>query len=637
MMKQQLNKNSGEISGNTLNEPSNKSLSKKTWQQASINKPSYTSIMENFAIGSVIAKILTCKQIAPEEVQDFLQPRLKNMMPPPFSLHDMDVAVARLVKAIKSGEQFAIFSDYDVDGATSSALLFRYFREFGLQPIIHIPDRFKEGYGPNIDAFLHLQSHGANLIITTDCGTVAFDPLEKAAKAGIETIVIDHHISEAVMPKAVAVVNPNRIDHPTKDLQNLAAVGVSFFLIAAINMKLQEEGFFAKTNITKPNILKWLDIVALGTVCDVMRLTKINRALVKQGLKLINKRANTGISALIDCANINGEIGEYHLGFAIGPRINAGGRVGEASLGSSLLCCDDATKAQERATKLNEYNQERQAIQKHITEEAMMMAQTQVQQGKRFLFVYGLDWHQGIIGIIASRVKEKFNLPVAIGCLFNIDGIDGEATKLTEVTGKQMIKASCRSIKGVDVGTSITRAKKENLLLEGGGHAMAAGFSLNANNLQDFSNFMEQAIGPQVEFAIANQTNEYVAEISTDDNLFNISQALQNLRPFGNGNQEPILKISAMKIEHISYIGASKQHLKIGFAKNSAFANLQDANKGASQKFSVVFWNYKEDENPITEYLLNNRKSIYNLYICISAELYQGNLKVKLLDAELSD
>ena len=243
------------------------------------------------------------------------------------------------------------------------------------------------------------------------------------------------------------------------------------------------------------------------------------------------------------------------------PKNKRRGRVGEASLGSSLLCCDDATKAQEIATKLNEYNQERQAIQKHITsdDDGTNTSST----GKRFLFVYGLDWHQGIIGIIASRVKEKFNLPVAVGCLFNIDGngIDGEATKLTEVTGKQMIKASCRSIKGVDVGTSITRAKKENLLLEGGGHAMARGFSLKANNLPDFSNFMEQAIGPQVEFAIANQTNEYVAEISTDDNLFNISQALQNLRPFGNGNQEPILKNLAMKIEHISYIGASKQNI----------------------------------------------------------------------------
>ena len=653
-----------------------KSLKGKIWQEVNLPKPLITSLAENFDIDEIIAKILAKKEVLPENVANFLSPRLKNSMPNPFCLKDMERATTRIIKAIKSKEQIAIFSDYDVDGATSSALLALYFEELGLKPLIHIPDRFKEGYGPNIDAFLSLQKQGANLIITTDCGTVAFEPLAQAKQAGIETIVIDHHISQEKMPEAVAVVNPNRIDCTSEGLGNLCAAGVCFFVIAAINMKLEEEGYFASSKIEKPNILKWLDIVALGTVCDVMKLQGVNRAFVKQGLKLMNKRNNLGISALLDVAGVRGKVSEGHLGFAIGPRINAGGRVGESSLGSKLLRSHNVEEVKQIAHRLNEYNKERQAIEKSITEEATEMAEAQVMEGRQFIFVYGEGWHQGIIGIIASRLKDKFNLPVAVGSLmktplpnplprgegelsecggsplgspaFAKEGLGGVSSpppcgrrlgggvesQQEGFSGK--IKASARSIKGVDIGSKIAHANENSLLCEGGGHSQAAGFSIAVEQLQEFTLYIEQAIKDEVAHALANQTREYIAELPEHKNLIKLAESLEQLTPFGEGNSEPIFKMPDMGIEYISYIGQNAQHLKIGFERNSAIAGLSDVSKEArqaSQKFAVLFWNYKESEDAIKDFMLNNRKAIFNLYIKISPELYNGTLKVKLVDA----
>ncbi len=390
-----------------------KSISNYKWLESNFDERKSEFIKQKYSLSPIISKILAGKNLEIDEIPHFLEPTIKYSLPNPFDLLDMDVACDKIISNIQNKKKITIFGDYDVDGATSSALLKKFFAMLEVDIDIYIPDRILEGYGPNKEALLKLKESGTNLVITVDCGTVAFEPFEEASKAGLEIIVIDHHIGAVEKPKALAIINPNRIDEKFPH-KNIAAVAVCFLLIVALNKKLREKDFYQKNNLVEPNILSLLDLVALGTVCDVMPLSGINRSFVTQGLKILKQRKNLGIKELMNIAGIDQEPSAYHLGFVLGPRINAGGRVGKSDLGADLLSTKSEARAKEHASSLDNFNKSRKDIENKI----LMETDEQIIKNKSYqdpvIIAYSKNWHQGVIGIIASRIKEKYNRPTAI-------------------------------------------------------------------------------------------------------------------------------------------------------------------------------------------------------------------------------
>jgi single-stranded-DNA-specific exonuclease len=453
--------------------------------------------------------------------------------------------------AVMSGERIAIFGDYDVDGATSSALLTRFLRALGHDPFIHIPDRMKEGYGPNAPALLALKARGATLVITVDCGTMAFEPLQAAHEAGLDVIVIDHHIGEARKPKCYALVNPNRLDE-TSPLGHLAAVGMAFMLAVAVNRTLRAAGYFAGR--AQPDIRQWLDLVALGTVCDVVPLTGLNRAFVLQGLKVMAARGNVGIRTLFDSAAISEKPGVYHAGFVLGPRINAGGRVGKSDLGVRLLITEDEAEAKLLAAELELHNGERKAIEAMVHEEAMLMAEA-MHERHAVIVVAGKGWHPGVIGIVAGRIKERFHKPVAVIAVH--DGIG---------------KASARSVTGIDFGAAVIAACDSGLLLGGGGHAMAAGFSVEEDKIPALAAFLSQRM--QVAEGEVKLRRRLLL-----DGMLSISGAtpelvaqLDQLGPFGQGN--PSIRVVIHNVVNLKSDVVGEHHVKTLFIDRLSNARL---------------------------------------------------------------
>ncbi len=526
------------------------SILDKTYQKSSFDQRKALTIGQRFSVSMVLANLLASRddqEFNFEEIENFLNPTIKVSLPDPFGLLDMDVAVEKIISVINSGQKITVFGDYDVDGATSSALLKRFFAAIGAEIDIYIPDRVLEGYGPNVEALLNLKKRGTDLVITVDCGTTAFEPLQAAQEAGLDVIVIDHHIGAFEKPAAVAVVNPNRLDENFEH-KNLAAVGVSFLLIVAVNKVLREGGFYSKNNLSEPNLLSLLDLVALGTVCDVMTLEGVNRAFVAQGLKVMKSRANVGIRALCDVANLDEEPSSYHLGFVIGPRINAGGRVGKADLGARLLSTNDEKEAQDIAAELNIYNNQRKDIEVNILQEAKdCLGKTQ--HNNSVLLAASDKWHQGVVGIVASRIKDLYNKPTAIIAIK--DGIG---------------KASCRSISGVDFGAAIIKAKLQGLLIAGGGHKMAAGFSVEENKIAALQEFLDMELAANVAVASQNKIIE-VADI-LDINSANLALAKEilNLEPFGVGNSKPRFLIKDLQIVEAKIVGTTGKHIRCVFS-----------------------------------------------------------------------
>ncbi len=469
-----------------------------------------TTLMQQHDLPEVLARILAARGASSDDVESFLNPSLKQLLPDPYHLKDMEVAASRITKAITDKETIAIFGDYDVDGATSSALLMRYFRALGGNPIVYIPDRMTEGYGPNAKAMLTLKERGASVVITVDCGTLAFEALEAAHDAGLDVIVIDHHQGEARLPKACAVVNPNRLDE-TSQHRHLAAVGVAFLLAVAVNKKLREQG------MAQPDLRQWLDIVALGTVCDVVSLTGANRAFVAQGLKMMGARENIGIRAVLDMAGIAEKPSVYHAGFVIGPRINAGGRVGRSDLGVRLLTSEDEQEAKALAAELDKHNAERKAIESLVQEEAMQHAEAQA--AEPLIIVSGKGWHPGVIGIVAGRIKERFNRPVAVIAM--ADGVG---------------KASARSVSGFDIGAAVIAARDAGILVAGGGHAMAAGFTVEEQRIDELRTFLlERAMTKHAELT-RHKRLHLDAELTLAGVTEELVEKIERLGPFGQGN-----------------------------------------------------------------------------------------------------
>lgn len=510
------------------------SASGRKWLLKQYDERTSLALVQKFALPEITARILAARGITPDNAKNFLNPLLKNYLPDPSHLLDMDIAAERLSAAVIESENLVIFGDYDVDGATSSALLKRYFGMVGLETKIYIPDRIEEGYGPSIEAFQELKTGGADIIITVDCGTASFEPISHANNSGLEVIVIDHHLGADILPEAVAVVNPNRMDEITEH-KNLAAVGICFLLAVAINRVLRKKGWFSHR--PEPDLMQLLDLVAVGTICDVMSLTGLNRAFVTQGLKILAKRKNLGLSILGDVGKMNSLPNVYHSGFILGPRINAGGRIGKSDLGARLLSTFDQVEAQQIALELDKLNSERRTIETLILEEAIIQTKMNAEDGA-VIFASGEGWHPGVIGIIASRLKEKYDKPAAVISL-----------------GGGIGKGSGRSVNGVNLGAAITSARMEGLLLKGGGHMMAAGFTVEEKRLNDFVNFINQSLRSQYEIYRQDKGVNIDAVINLTAINDELVKSIEKIGPFGNGNPEPKFVIKNVRVLKSDKIG----------------------------------------------------------------------------------
>ncbi len=576
---------------------------RQKWQWRAEDNVVVEEMCKHLQLPEPLARVLAGRGIDADGAQHFLAPTLRHALPNPFELRDMQKAVERIITAIKGHERIFIFGDYDVDGATSTALLIRYFAMLSIKADYYIPDRMKEGYGPNANAMDKLKAQGADLVITVDCGAVAFVPLKHAAEIGLDVIVVDHHKGAAELPQAVANVNPNRLDEHNPNT-HLAAVGVCFLLLVALNKTLREAEYFSKHNISEPNLIGLLDIVALGTVCDVVALTSVNRAFVKQGLKMMQSGSNAGIQALLNVAGIAGgeALSAYHAGFVLGPRINAGGRVGESSLGVQLLTSDDAVQIAEIAARLNVHNQERQAIEAMVLEAAMQEAEAQIKRGQKnndaIIMVAGVGWHEGVIGIIASRLKDKFNRPSVV-------------ISLNEAKGK----ASARSVSGVDIGACIVSARENGVILEGGGHAMAGGFSFESARLEEIHQFFNAQMQMGVEAYLARRSLKIDAPITCAMANLELLEMLEQAAPYGMGNPAPVLVIKAAVVQHVDVL--KEQHLRL---------NLSDAT-GARLKAMC----FRAIGTTLGDFLLASKGKKIHLCGSLSANVWQGATSVNFI------
>ena len=491
---------------------------------------------------NIVRQLLLSRGVAPQDIDRHLTPTLRNFLPDPSLFRDMDTAADRIAQAVLSGEKITIYGDYDVDGATSSALLIRLLRDLGVDAGYYIPDRLLEGYGPSGEALVKLGEEGSSLIVTVDCGAMAHEALGMAHDAGIDVIVVDHHKCSPDLPKTVALVNPNRLDEEDEAASHghLAAVGVAFLLAIAVVRTLRNRSYFE--NRKEPDLLALLDVVALGTVADVAALHGLNRAFVAQGLKVMAKRDNIGMAALIDASRLKRAPACSDLGFALGPRINAGGRVGESTLGVRLLTTRDPDEAREIAAQLSALNDERRAIEAAVQEAAE--EQLAAQHNRAVHLVAGEGWHPGVIGIVAGRIKEKSGKPSLVIAL------DGQ-------TGK----GSGRSITGVDLGAAIIRARSEGMLVAGGGHAMAAGLTVDSDQIERFADWLDSTLEGQV--ARATESREMALDLSVAPGGLTpeLVNSLEEAGPYGVGWPGPRIAVGPVRLVKCDIVGTDHVRL----------------------------------------------------------------------------
>ncbi|MEM8798749.1 MAG: single-stranded-DNA-specific exonuclease RecJ [Pseudomonadota bacterium] len=509
------------------------SLAGQRWELVSVSNDHVAGIAQRHGLNDSIARILAARDVSIDDAARVLAPRLRDEMPDPSIFKDMDTAVARTVQAIDQGETITIYGDYDVDGATSSALLIRFFRLIGIAVEAYIPDRLAEGYGLNTPALQTLRANGSDLVITVDCGTQSVSEIAAARHAGLEMIVLDHHQPSADLPPAVAIVNPNRHDEPS-DFGYLAACGVTFLFIVALNRALRENGFFKASK--PPDLLSLLDLVALGTVCDVMPLRGLNRAFVSQGLAVLADRQNAGLAALCDVAGVDRKPDAYHLGFLLGPRVNAGGRVGTANLGVRLLSSDEPEVVTGLAQRLDGHNADRRAIEAEV--QAAARLQIIETPDEPIAIAAGEGWHPGVIGIVASRLKEEFGRPSFVFACEN--GI---------------AKGSARSIPRVDIGQAVIAAANEGIISAGGGHAMAAGLTLPVSGIPAFKSYMDQKLSHIIARARSDHALIIDALISSAGATVDLVREVEALAPYGPGFRTPRFAISDAELIKADIVG----------------------------------------------------------------------------------
>jgi single-stranded-DNA-specific exonuclease len=508
------------------------------------------AIAQRHGTPELLARILAGRGVEADQVESFLDPTVRRLMPDPDGLVGMASAASRIADAAARGEEVAIFGDYDVDGATSAAVLARFLRRCGLAPIVHIPDRLFEGYGPNVEAVRLLAARGARLLVTVDCGTTAVEPLEEARRLGLDVVVIDHHLADEELPPALAVVNPNRRDD-LSGLGHLAAAGLVFMTLVAVNRALRGRGFWSAAR-PEPDLLELIDLVALATVADVVPLKGLNRAFVAKGLIAMRRREGVGLTALMDASRMAGPPEPWHLGFLLGPRINAGGRIGRADLGARLLLEDDPAEAARIAAELDRLNRERQAIEQAMLTEAEAEASAALGLDDKGAAVVTAapGWHAGVVGLVAARLKERFGRPAFAIAL--------DAANIGTGSG--------RSIPGVDIGQAVRRAVRDGLLMKGGGHAMAAGVTLAADRLAPFRAFLEDALASAVAAARRDDALKIDGAVTAAGASPELIATIARAGPFGAGNAEPMFALPAHTIVYAEPVsgGHVRARLKAG-------------------------------------------------------------------------
>ena len=561
------------------------------------------TISQRHDIPDIVSRVMAGRGISVDEAEHFLQPSIRDLMPDPSTFTDMDEAANRVAEAVQRQEQVAIFGDYDVDGATSSAVLCRFLNHNGLDPEIYIPDRIFEGYGPNPTAIREFAERGTKLVVAVDCGSTSFEAFEEAANVGVDVVVFDHHQVGSELPNVEALVNPNRED----DLSgqgHLCAAGVVYLGVVAINRELRKRGWYSDDRV-EPDLLQWLDLVATGTICDVVPLKGLNRAFVRRGLSIYHQRTNPGLAALANVARMNGPASAYHLGFLIGPRINAGGRIGDAALGARLLTCNDPAEARDIAEQLDLLNSERQRMEVEMLAQADLEAQNEVAggEGPAVLVTESSNWHPGVVGLLASRLKDRYRRPVfAIA----FDGLGKGA-------------GSGRSISGVDLGAVVRAAVDEGILEKGGGHAMAAGITIRREKLGKLRSFFESELASDV----ARQRQESVLKVdgalSARGADLKLSDLLESAGPYGAGHAQPVFAFPAHTIRYADTVGANHVRFTIGSADGAQLQGIS----------------FRTADQPLGQALLNGRGKTMHFAGMLDVNYWQGQKKVqlRLLDA----
>ena len=573
------------------------SVTGKEWILKKFDNNNLNYLKDNFFLDEFTSKILAIRKINKDQISQFLNPTIKNSLPSPAILKDMNKAINRVYELIKKKQTIAILGDYDVDGASSTAILGNYFKLINIPFIIHIPDRKKEGYGPSKENFKSFIDSNAKLIITVDCGTLSFEPIDYASSNKIDVIVIDHHQSEVKLPDAYSIINPNRVDDES-NLNYLCAAGVCFMFLVGLNKKLREENWFESEKIKEPNLIDFLDLVSLGTICDVVPLVGLNRAIVKQGLKVIKSKKNLGIKTLIDLCNIENNLNTYHLGYIIGPRINAGGRVGKSSHGANLLLNVDSKQAFKLASDLENFNKERKLIEENLLKEILLNIKKETKDP--VIILSGEKWHEGVIGIIAARIKDKYNKPTIIISFQDDIG-----------------KASCRSITGFDIGAAIISAAQKELIIKGGGHKMAGGFTINRSKLNEFKKFI---INKNKNISLNNKRYYLDSIISPSALSLNFFEKIEKLSPFGPGNPEPKFQIENLKILNSKIVG--RNHVK-------SILLGKDGTKISTIAFNSV-------DNEIGQHLLKTSINTFSIVGKLTLNEWKGKKNVEFIIDDIS-
>jgi len=575
------------------------SFKKIVWKPFNFDKRQSLLVSQRYGLNVLLSKLLVIRNIQLEEIDFFLNPELNKILPDPFILKDMEKSVKRIFLSIKNKEKIGIISDYDVDGSSSAAIIVKFLKLINIEYFLEIPDRINEGYGPNNRILDKFKKNNIKLILSLDCGTNSNDIFNKNNINNIDVIIFDHHISESNNQDLYALVNPNRSDEKN-NLKNLAAVGVTFLMLVALRRELRNNDYYKNNNLNEHNLTSYLDLVALGTVCDVVNLTHLNRAYVQKGMQIIYKRNNKGISSLIDISNIRRIPNAFDLAFIIGPKLNAAGRIGESNLSSKILFSNDYKEIESISRKLHLLNEKRKLIEENILNEAKEQAYKQ--NKNKVIIVSSENWHPGVIGIVASRILDQFNKPVIVISKNNSEG-----------TG------SARSLYNIDLGSLIILAKEKGILLKGGGHKYAAGLKIKNSKIIEFSDFLEKNIN--YDFSIDNHINFYDSIISIEEINQNLLDDLESLEPFGKGNDEPKFLIKNLKIDFIKVI--KDKHISMKLSNNLGS--------------SIQAISFNSVETILGDNLINSKNELINVIATIKRDNFTNKNRAQLIinDASL--
>ena len=564
------------------------SLNKARWVMPDADLGAVEKITRAHDLPEVVARMLVQRGIKADDIPAFLNPTLKDHFPDPFALQDMDALAAYMAEAIEVKKNIAIFGDFDVDGATSSALMYRFLKHYGIEAPIYIPGRLTEGYGPNTEALAKLKEQGAEIVFLLDCGTTAFDVVEAGKEMGLEIVILDHHEAEERLPAAKFVINPKRKDD-VSGYDVLAAIGVTFLTCVAINNKMKGDA----------PLKSWLDLVALGTVCDMVPLTGPNRLFVKHGFKVMQGSDNVGLNALIEVSKISGELNTYHAGFVLGPRINAGSRVHQSDLGAKLLSTEDPEEANNIAWTLNDCNDKRKAIQGEMEREAMELVEAQGLDQHPIIFVASENFHQGLSGLVAGRLKEKYGKPAA---LVAFEGDEG--------------RGSGRSVPGIHIAQAFIDARNEEIIAKGGGHAMAGGFTVAKDKIDDFREFLYAHIQKQMSSGAVNVETLIDGVVTVRGANVPLVQLLQDhIGPFGQEHPEPLFLFQNVRIHTADVVGEA--HIR---------AMISDWEGGSRMKAMA----FRSVGTPLGDALLKQGKAGFDLLGVLKIDNWGGNEKVEM-------